>query len=268
MKYLSLTTLTLLTTLTFSHAQETKIDMHGGKETKMPSQMMKNIPIQKAEIFYGKVLEIKSAMGYKYLKIDENGTQLWIAISNAPVEIGDRVGYDKRTMMTNFKSKSFNQEFKEIYFASDVYLPRKTTAPQSMKAMLGLASQNNPHSGAEKSITPEVKTKTTIKPFVKKDAYTIEEIHIWRAELKDTMITLEATVTKVSHAIMKRDWIHLSDGTGSEIMLNNDLVFTATDTTVKPGDKVIAKGKVIVDKDFGYGYFYKVIIENTTFEVK
>ena len=264
MTLLKLTLITLLSTTMYAekigqeghdHLQAVQIDMHGGKEAKEPSSML----TKKAEIFYGNVLEIKSAMGYKYLKMDENGTQLWIAISNAFVELGDRVGYDKRTKMTNFKSKSLNQEFKEIYFSSDVYLPRKTSAPQSMKAMLGLSS---------KKTSSEPKKQMTVKPFLKKDSYTIEEIHMWRTELKDKMITLEATATKVSHAIMKRDWIHLSDGSGSEMMLNNDLVFTASASTVKPGDKVIAKGKVIVDKDFGYGYFYKVIIEDASFEVK
>jgi len=29
---------------------------------------------------------------------------------------------------------------------------------------------------------------------------------------------------------------------------------------------VIASGKVTVDKDFGYGYFYPVIIEDATFK--
>ena len=269
MKYLSLTALTLLTTLTLSHAQETKIDMHGGKDNKIPSKMTSSKPAQKAEIFYGKVLEIKSAMAYKYLKIDEEkGTQLWIAIANAPVAVGDRVGYDKQVKMTNFKSKSLNQEFKEIYFASDVYLPQKVSAPKSMKEMLGLAPQKNAHTNMHKKTTPNAKIKVSVKPYVKKEAYSIEEIHMWRAELKDQMITIEGTATKVSHAIMKRDWIHLNDGTGSEMLLNNDLVFTAIDTSVKVGDKVMAKGKVIVDKDFGYGYFYKVIIEDAIFEVK
>ncbi len=50
--------------------------------------------------------------------------------------------------------------------------------------------------------------------------------------------------------------------------LTDDLVFTAASTSIKGGDKVIAKGKVVVNKDFGYGYFYKVLIEDATFEVK
>jgi len=267
MKLLSLKTLTLLTLLPFTlHAQQAKIDMHGGKEVKTPSA----IPEQRAPIFYGKVLEIKPAMGYKYLKIQEQGKQTWVAIANAPVKVGDKIGFDKKTMMKDFKSKSLKQEFKEIYFASDVYLPQKATAPQSMKEMLGLGStaKKDPHAGMGRGMSSTPEKETPTKPFVKKDAYTVEEIHMWRKALKDQTITLEGTVFKVSHGIMKRDWVHVGDGSGNEKKLSDDLVFTAASTTLKAGDKVKATGKVVIDKDFGYGYFYKVIIENTTFEVK
>jgi len=265
MKHLSLTTLALLTTLTLSHAQETKIDMHGGKETKMPSAM----PTQKTPIFYGKVLEIKPAMGYKYLKIQEQGKETWVAIANAPVSVGDKIGFDKKTVMKNFKSKTLNQEFEEIYFASDVYLPQKSTGPKSMKDMLGLSTKKkDPHASMGRGMSPEPADEKPTKPFVKKDTYTVEEVHMWRKNLKDQNITLSGTVFKVSKGIMKRDWVHLGDGTGNEKKLTDDLVFTAPASTVKAGDKIIAKGTVAVDKDFGYGYFYPVIIEKSTFEVK
>jgi predicted heme/steroid binding protein len=107
-----------------------------------------------------------------------------------------------------------------------------------------------------------------VKPFVKKDAYTVEEVHMWRKSLEGQTISLEGSVYKVSHQIMKRDWVHLGDGTGNEKDLTDDLVFTAASTTVKAGDKVIATGKVVVNKDFGYGYFYKVLIQDATFKVK
>ncbi|TNF44080.1 MAG: hypothetical protein EP216_02700, partial [Epsilonproteobacteria bacterium] len=71
-------------------------------------------------IYYAEVLEIQDAKGYKYLKVDENGTQKWVAIASAPVAVGDKIGYDKRTIMHDFPSKTLNKTFKEIIFASDV----------------------------------------------------------------------------------------------------------------------------------------------------
>lgn len=255
MKLLHLTFITLLSTFTYA--------IEAGHEKPAGT------PAQPHKIYYGKILEIKPAMGYKYLRIDENGTQLWVAIANAPVEIGDNIGYDKKTMMQNFQSKTLNQKFKEIFFASDVYLPKKVQKPQSMKAMLGLnGAKKDPHAGMGKGMTPVEESETEAKPFVKKDAYTVEEIHMWRKELKDQVISIKGSIFKVSRNIMKLDWVHLGDGTGNEKKLTDDLVFTAASTTLKQGDNVIAKGKVIVDKDFGYGYFYKVIIQDASFEVQ
>ncbi len=261
MKLLSLTLLALLTT--FTHAVEPGHEGH---------DHAKGAHNEKAQtpqgIYYGKILEIKGAMGYKYLKIDENGTQLWVAIANAPVAVGDRIGYDKKTVMKNFESKTLGQKFKEVIFASDVYLPQKVEKPKSMKEMLGLnPAKKDPHAGMGKGLSPEEEEEPS-KPFVKKNAYTIEEVHMWRKSLEGQTISLEATVYKVSHQIMKLDWAHLGDGTGNEKKLTDDLVFTAASTSIKAGDKVIATGKVVVNKDFGFGYFYKVLIQDATFQVK
>jgi len=246
-----------------SQATEGKIDMHGGKKNTIPSA----VSTQKTKIYYGKILEITPVMGYKYLKVDENGTNHWVAIADAPVKIGDKIGYDKRTIMKDFKSKTLHKTFDEIIFANDVYLTQKSSGPKSMKDMLGL-SKKDPHAGMGVGMKPQPKEEKPSKPFVKKESYTIEEIHMWRKNLKDQNITLTGTVFKVSHGIMKRDWVHIGDGTGNEKKLTDDLVFTSPTTSIKAGDKVTATGTVAVDKDFGYGYFYPVIIEKAHFEVK
>ncbi|WP_309497856.1 hypothetical protein [Sulfurovum sp.] len=243
---LKLTLITLLST--FIHAVEPGHEGHNHAEGEH-----QEIAQKPQDIHYGTILEIKGAMGYKYLKIDEEGKELWVAISSAPVSVGDRIGYDKKTMMRDFKSKSLDKTFKEIFFASDVYLPQKVQKPKSMKEMLDL--------------DPKQENKPTA-PFVKKDTYSIEEIHMWRSHLEGQTISIEGSISKVSHEIMKLDWVHLSDGTGNTKMLTDDLIFTAANTNIKAEDKVIAKGKVVVNKDFGYGYFYKVIIQDASFQVK
>lgn len=260
MKLLPLILITLLATFTYAVEPGQKGHDHA-----------KDVHTEKPQgIYYGTVLEIKGVRGYKYLKVDENGTQRWVAIANAPVEVGDKIGYDKKTVMHDFESKSLGQKFTEIIFASDVYLPQKVEKPKSMKEILGLNTQNPQAKDLHKGMgmSPTEEDEIPAKPFVKKDFYTIEEVHMWRKNLEDQIISLEGTVFKVSRQIMKHDWIHLGDGTGNEKKLTDDLVFTAASTNVKAGDKVVAKGKVVVNKDFGYGYFYKVLIQDATFEVK
>jgi predicted heme/steroid binding protein len=205
------------------------------------------------KIAYGKILEKKEVLGYDYLRVDQNGTERWVAIAKAPVKVGDTVGYDTRTIMKNFKSKRLGKVFDEIIFANEVYLPTKESVPSSMKAML-----------ADK--IEAVEMEVDVKDFREKPFYTVEEIHRYRKQLNGKTVTVKAKVYKVSHNIMKRDWVHLGDGTGKEQKLTDDIVFTAPKANVKAGEEVIAKAKIIVDKDFGYGYFYKVMGENATFQ--
>ena len=212
------------------------------------------------KIYYGKILSIQDAMGYKYLKVKEDEKELWVAIANAPVKVGDKIGYDKQTIMKDFKSKSLNKSFKEIIFASDVYLPEKNATPvKDLKDILGINT-----SKTEQKQTKKEASKPN-KSFEKKAFYTVEEIFMWKDFLKDQNISVKGKVAKISKQIMKLDWVHIQDGTGSKEKNNEDIVFTTKEIKFKSGDSVIAKGKLIIDKDFGYGYFYKVIIQESSF---
>ena len=62
---------------------------------------------------------------------------------------------------------------------------------------------------------------------------------------------------------MNRNWIHIQDGTGKEN--DYDLVITSGEK-VQVGDIIVAEGKLTVDKDFGAGYFFSVIIEDARIE--
>ena len=217
-----------------------------------------------SHIYYGEILSIENAMGYKYLKVKEEGKELWVAIANAPVKVGEKIGYDKNTIMKNFKSKSLKKSFKEIIFASDVYLANKSTsAIKDLKDTLGLSAPK-----ATTKESPKSELEKPKKPFVKKEFYTVEEIFMWKDSLKDQLIKIKGHVSKVSKQIMKLDWVHIQDNTGSSTKRTDDLVFTAKNTSFKTGDKVLATGKVIINKDFGYGYFYKVIIEESSFQLQ
>jgi hypothetical protein len=65
---------------------------------------------------------------------------------------------------------------------------------------------------------------------------------------------------KFNGGIMGRNWVHLRDGSGTAGKDNDVTVTTADEVAV--GDVVVAKGVVRVDKDFGAGYAYPVIVED------
>ena len=60
---------------------------------------------------------------------------------------------------------------------------------------------------------------------------------------------------------MGKNWIHLRDGSGTPEGKNNDVTVTTNDTVAK-GDVVLVKGVVAIDRDFGSGYTYTVLVED------
>lgn len=71
-------------------------------------------------------------------------------------------------------------------------------------------------------------------------------------------IRVKGVVTKVNEGIMDKNWIHIQDGTEAEGLY--DLTVT-TGAMVSVGDTVTFEGNIVLDKDFGYGYFYDILME-------
>ena len=74
-------------------------------------------------------------------------------------------------------------------------------------------------------------------------------------------MTIRGKVVKYNGGIMGKNWLHLRDGSGKAEANDNDLTVTSQDTAAV-GDVVVVKGVVRVDKDFGAGYAYPVIVED------
>ncbi|MGI9133831.1 MAG: hypothetical protein ACR2I0_07810 [Rhodoferax sp.] len=92
-------------------------------------------------------------------------------------------------------------------------------------------------------------------------AKTIEAVYKEKTKLDGKQVTVTGKVVKVNNGIMGRNFLHLQDGTGGKD--NNDLSVTSNDTA-KVGDKVTVVGKVTLNKDFGAGYAYPLLVEEAS----
>lgn len=72
------------------------------------------------------------------------------------------------------------------------------------------------------------------------------------------VIRVKGSVTKFNPQIMGKNWVHIQDG--SEFSGTFDLTIT-TNLEVVVGQIVTFEGKIALDKDFGYGYSYNVLME-------
>jgi hypothetical protein len=89
---------------------------------------------------------------------------------------------------------------------------------------------------------------------------TIADLYKDLKKFNGTTIRVKGKVTKVNLAIMNKNWVHLQDGT--EFDGQFDLTLT-TDQQFEVGSVVTVEGRIALDKDFGYGYSYKVLLEDS-----
>ncbi|MFC2163968.1 DNA-binding protein [Acidobacteriota bacterium] len=198
----------------------------------------------------GKVLQTMNSGGYTYIEFDEEGKRYWAAAPEFQVAVGEAIEFESALPMTNFTSKTLNRTFESIYFINVVRVGDSPLAQgKSMELPEG-------HAPIRKS-----KIKIEVEPgSVEKaeNGFTIAECYARKDTLNGRAVKVRGRVVKFTANIMKRNWIHIQDGTGQEG--TNDLTVTTTQQ-VQPGDLIVISGKLAGDKDFGAGYRYSVIIE-------
>lgn len=131
----------------------------------------------------------------------------------------------------------------------DAYNKKDQEAPSGMAANPMDASKHHGRIVTEKA---DVK----IEPCT--DCITIAKLAEEKQSYGGKMIKIKGQVTKFNAGIMGKNWVHIQDG--SEYKDNFDLTIT-TDINVAVGQIVTFEGKISLDKDFGYGYAYNILME-------
>ena len=94
---------------------------------------------------------------------------------------------------------------------------------------------------------------------------TVEEVHKEMKALSGKQVMITGKVVKVNNGVMKRNFLHIQDGSGGKG--TNDLTVTS-DQTANVGDKVTVTGTVVLDTDFGFGYNYPLLVEKSSVKVQ
>jgi len=93
------------------------------------------------------------------------------------------------------------------------------------------------------------------------DGITIGELYKTRNDYANKKVIVRGQVVKINNDIMDRNWVHLKDGTSDDD--KSDLTFT-TQEKVNVGDIVTFEGVVALDKEYGKGYVYPLVVENAS----
>jgi len=200
-----------------------------------------------AGTYKGVVEEVLQAGEYTYLQVDENGKKKWLAVPGMEAAKGDVYYYAEGLVMTNFGSKELGRTFEEVTFLEFVSKePIVAGAPKKEETL---------QTGADKRETLKMEYEITAV----EGGYSIADIFVKKAELSGKKVKVKGVVVKYNPEIMSKNWLHIQDG--SEFNGKFDLTVT-TLTEVAVGDTIVVEGILAVDKDFGHGYKYDVIVED------
>lgn len=190
------------------------------------------------------VKEIIQGGNYTYLNVTENGEKIWLATAKNDFKEEAVLYYTDALEMTDFKSKELDRTFKSIFFVQNL----GSTPPIDTKEVVDeTKARKTEYSKLENISVPKAV-----------GGITIAELFADHKKYTEKTVKISGVVTKYNPMIMEKNWVHIQDGT--ENSGEFDLAITTLDS-VAVGNTVTFTGKISLDKDFGAGYFYKIIME-------
>jgi hypothetical protein len=189
------------------------------------------------------VTEILETAKYSYLRVTDakSSAEYWIATIKRPFKTGERYYYKEGILKRNFESREHQRVFKELYLVSNL---TPATHGDNLTEQ-NLMKKDQPATFGQ---THQDRHEFPIP---------IADLAAHRDRYNGQKVIVSGKCVKVNRNIMGRNWIHLQDGSTDDY----DLVATSGET-VSVGDNITIQGVVALDKDFGAGYVYSLIIEN------
>lgn len=203
----------------------------------------------------GTVVETMDASNYTYVRVKTATGEIWAATSTFKVAVGEKVIVPLENPMQNFKSTNLKREFPLIYFVGHISRPGEAvaTAPTDV-------TPTTPEGPMEE---PTLIEKIAAAP----GGTTVANIVTNRKTMAGKTVTVRGKVMKFNGGILGSNWIHIQDGSGAIKDGTHDILATSN-AVAKVGDIVTITGQVAIDKDFGAGYSYAVLLQNATVTVK
>jgi len=199
--------------------------------------------------------EILKTKRYLYINVTEknNIKPFWIATRIIDVKVGGTYFYKGGLLKTNFESKEFKRTFDKIYLISSNLVPANHASDPGFQKKTTTPNRIDVIKSAQKIVKSQ-KNKGPIKGSIK-----IAELVKNAKKYAGKTVQVSGTCSKLNAGIMNKNWIHLKDGS----LDSYDLVVTSQEL-VKEGATVTIKAVVILNKDFGAGYKYALILEDGT----
>jgi hypothetical protein len=191
--------------------------------------------------------EVMQAEKYTYVQVtDEAGEQYWVAVPSQSIESGVTYYYKGGLLKRNFESKEFNRVFETLYLIAG--LSNHPLGEESSALDQAFAKLQQAESPSE---------NTQVDPI--EGSISLADLFSNPKKFEGKTVVVQGKCVKVNNQIMGRNWIHIQDGSGENE--NLDLTVT-TSSVVEIGSVVTIEGTIALNRDFGAGYRYNVIMED------
>ncbi len=198
-------------------------------------------------VFSGELLETFNSGGYTYAHLKTDSGDVWAAGPKTSIHKSDKVSFIGKVAMIDFYSKSLDRKFKNIYFVDAYIINGVSTRDMAI----------DPHKKVDQQPI------AALKPFAKvKNGQNVTEILANKDKLAGKTVKIRGQVSKYTASVMGKNWLHIRDSSS-----NQDITIT-TDANAQLNDVVIAEGQLVLNKDYGYGYVYEVLIEDAKLTVE
>jgi len=195
------------------------------------------------------ILETVPTSKYLYLKVSEGDREYWAATSKSDIKAGETYFYNEALIKTDFESKEMQRVFDTIYLITTLVPEAHGSSMEPLKEVPQPPSEARDQGSKRKFHSSPVAGKAT--------HLSIAELLEDPAAYEGAVVELTATCTKINEGILQRNWLHLADGTADD----QDLVVTSAEG-VDPGSEITIRAVVRLNKDFGAGYSYDVLLED------
>lgn len=249
-------------------------------------------PAAAPEKVSGTIAETLDSAGFTYVRLVTGKGDKWVVVRQTPLKKGAPLTITVNMVADKFESKSLKKSFDKLIFGEiegaapppqTASMPAGMSTPPMASSMpTGMMSPHagvppSPQPGAEPPVQamnammkaqhsgmaagPVDNTPISVAKAEGENAKTVAEIWAARATTHDGQpVVVRGKVVKFLSGIMGKNWIHVRDGSGSREKGDNDITITTNDTAAV-GNVVVVSGVLHVNKDFGAGYSYPIIIE-------
>ncbi len=197
------------------------------------------------------VVDMQNLGKYTYMHVREGARSFCVAIPlNPDIKKGTTYYYRGGLIMANPEKLQFKEKFETVFIVASV-------SENPLSSNSNWMPEGSDNKATSQNETGEIKE---VKIIPAAGVIKLSELIQNSSKYDGKIIKVQGQCVKLNRMIMNKNWLHIQDNTVNPNGQKYDLTITTVED-VQLGDVVLFEGKIAINKDFGAGYKYDIILE-------